>query len=316
MRLASRGLLFFCSLIFLASSCSFFQAGWAGQLCPGDIRPSILAGTWYPDNPEQLAHLIRKFLSNAHIPHIDGRLKALIVPHAGYRYSGQVAAYAYRLLESRSFKRVILVGPSHRVPFAGISVNLQRGYQTPLGIVKVDVSTAKEILEADPAVHFYKNVHSVEHCLEIQLPFLQTLLKDFSIVPILMGSQDFNTSKTLSKILSKLLPSLRETLLVASSDLSHYHRYSDAKRLDSHFINLVGKMDPEGLYEALRTGKCEACGGGAVVSIMLVCKALGAHKVVVLKSANSGDVTGEKERVVGYMAGAIFTSSGRDPHPK
>ena len=316
MRQTPKTLLIFCLAIILAPYFFFHLKGWGGQPSSFGIRPSILAGTWYPGNPDQLAHTVRSFLSNANFPPTNGTLKAIIVPHAGYRYSGQIAAYAYRLLEPRKFKRIILVGPSHRIPFRGVSVNLQSGYQTPLGIVKVDVKTAREILKADPAVHFYKDVHRAEHSLEIQLPFLQTVLKDFSIVPILMGTQDLDTCKMLSNILTKLMPSLKDTLLVASSDLSHYHGYSDAKRLDSHFIKLVGEMNPEGLYEALRTGECEACGGGPVVSIMLTCRALGARKVVVLKSANSGDVTGEKDRVVGYMAGAIFTSSGRDPHPK
>jgi len=295
---------------------SFSLHAQAGQRPQYGIRPSILAGTWYPGLPQELARMVKGFLSKASPAAIPGRLRAIIVPHAGYRYSGQVAAFAYRLLESSSYKRVILIGPSHRAAFPGVSVNLQSGYQTPLGTVKVDVAVARKILEAGPDVHFYKDVHSMEHSLEIQLPFLQTVLHNFSIVPILMGTQDFNTCKMLSNVLIRIMPSLKDTLLLASSDLSHYHSYADAKRLDSRFIGFVKNMDPEGLYQALRSGRCEACGGGPVISVMLVCKALGVNKAVVLKSANSGDVTGEKDRVVGYMAGAIFTSSDRDPRPQ
>ena len=306
--------------VFLATvvclACFSLPQAWSVQPLPRDIRPSILAGTWYPGNPERLQKMILGFLANTSVPPVKGRLRAIIVPHAGYRYSGQVAAYAYRLLQTHHFKRIIMVGPSHRIPFSGASVNLQGGYETPLGVVRVDLKTTRELLTSNPNIHFYRDVHAVEHSLEIQLPFLQTVLKDFSIVPILMGSQDFNTCRMLSRALARLLPSLDSTLLLASSDLSHYHQYMEAKKLDAHFIRLVKEMNPEALSEALRAGKCEACGGGPVIAVMLTCEALGQCKAIVLKAANSGDVTGEKDRVVGYMAGVIVTSSGRDPRPK
>jgi len=280
------------------------------------IRPSILAGSWYPASADTLRKTVLRYVGQATVPVVKGTLRAIIVPHAGYRYSGQVAAYAYKLLQSHPFTRIILVGPSHRIPFAGVSVNLQHGYQTPLGIVKVDLKTARTILNADPAVHWYKDAHAVEHSLEIQLPFLQTVLKNFTIVPILMGSQDYETCNMLARVLSRIMPSLDNTLLLASSDLSHYHDYSTAKALDARFIELVKDMNPRGLYEALRTGQCEACGGGPVISILLACQALEANRVLILKTANSGDVTGVKDRVVGYMAGAIVTSSGMDQRPE
>jgi len=288
----------------------------AQRKTPISIRPSILAGTWYPGSPDMLRKTILNFLRRANVQPTEGALKAIIVPHAGYRYSGQVAAHAYKLLRARDFSRVILIGPSHRIPFEGVSVNLQEGYRTPLGIVRVDVDMAKAILRAAPSIHWYQNAHAAEHSLEIQLPFLQTVLKDFVIVPILMGSQDYKTCKMLSRVLSSIVSSAGNTLLLASSDLSHYHDYLTAKRLDSRFIELVKKMDTQGLYEALRTGLCEACGGGPVITVLLVSKALGANRVVILNAANSGDVTGEKHTVVGYMAGAVFTSSGKGQHPK
>ncbi len=308
--------------VFLATvlclACFSFPQAWSAQPqpAPNDIRPSILAGTWYPANPDRLQKMILGFLTNTSVPRINGRLRAIIVPHAGYKYSGQVAAYAYRLLYTHRFKRIIMVGPSHRIPFPGVSVNLQKGYETPLGIVRVDVKVAREILNSDPNIHFYRDVHAVEHSLEIQLPFLQTVIKDFSIVPILMGSQDINTCRMLSSTLARVLPSLNSTLLLASSDLSHYHPYMDAKKLDACFIKLVSEMNPQALYDALRAGKCEACGGGPVISVMLTSLALGQCRALVLKAANSGDITGEKDRVVGYMAAALVTSSDKGPHPR
>ncbi|RLB14777.1 MAG: AmmeMemoRadiSam system protein B [Deltaproteobacteria bacterium] len=280
------------------------------------IRPSILAGTWYPGSPKILKRTVDAYLNQAKVPPLKGHLKAIIVPHAGYRYSGQVAAYAYRLLRGRSFKRVILVGPSHRVPFPGISVNLQAGYRTPLGVVPVDRATAEAILHTDSRIHWYKDVHAVEHSLEIQLPFLQSVLTIFSIVPILMGQQDFETCALLARVLAQIVRSSDSTLLIASSDLSHFHSYAEAKKLDKRFIHLVEAMDPKGLYKALGRGECEACGGGPVIAVLLACKRLGATRCAALYYANSGDVTGEKDRVVGYMAGAVFTSSDKDPHPK
>jgi len=280
-----------------------------------DIRPSALAGAWYPGSKETLSQSILNMLSEAKTRPLEGKLKALIVPHAGHRYSGDVAAHAYRLLQRYRFKRIILVGPSHYLPFKGVSINLQAGYETPLGVVPVDLEMAEKILNASPLINWIKQAHAREHSLEIQLPFLQMILPDFRIVPILMGQQDLETCSNLADSLAKILKDAEDTLLVASSDLSHFHPYDRAKVLDQNFIRHVQRFDVQELSKNLSKGKCEACGGGPVITVMLAAKAMNANRSVILKYANSGDVTGDHSRVVGYMSAAL-SSSDTDRYPK
>ena len=280
-----------------------------------NVRRSALAGTWYPKSQAVLTKTIQGYLSDAETSRPEGTLKALIVPHAGYRYSGPVAAHAYRLLQERQFERVILVGPSHKMPFPGISVNLQSGYETPLGIVPVDQKWAKKILNPGAHIRWLKGAHSHEHSLEIQLPFLQTVLRNFKIVPILMGQQDFKTCSNLATALVQVLGDGKDTLLVASSDLSHFHAYDQAKALDLQFIKHVRRFDPQGLSKDLSMGKCEACGGGPVITTLLAAKAMGANQAVILNHANSGDITGDHSRVVGYLAAALIRTSDTGPRP-
>ncbi len=272
-----------------------------------DVRAAILAGTWYPGNPDTLTKTIRNYLSKARTPSPDGTLKAIIVPHAGYRYSGGVAAYAYRLLQSNRFTRIILIGPSHRVAFRGVSVNLQSAYETPLGMVPVDQKTGRTLLDTDPNIRWLRKAHALEHSLEIQLPFLQTVIHDFQIVPIVMGEQDMKTCSNLADTLIKVLGNSPETLVLASTDLSHFHNYKQAEALDLKFIEQVKRFDPKGLFKDLLAGKCEACGAGPVITALLTARKLGADHAVILKYANSGDVTGDHNRVVGYLSAALVT---------
>ncbi|MDY6972649.1 MAG: AmmeMemoRadiSam system protein B [Thermodesulfobacteriota bacterium] len=279
-------------------------------------RPSVLAGTWYPGTRGFLSRTVQGFLSEAGTTRLEGALRAVIVPHAGYRYSGRVAAHAYRLLEKRQFARVVLVGPSHRVSFKGVSVNLQSGYETPLGVVPVDRRMGRNIVKAGPNIRWLKQAHANEHSLEIQLPFLQTTLKDFRIVPILMGQRDYNTCLNLANTLLQVLGDAEETLLLASSDLSHYHSSNKAKVLDLEFIKHVRSLDPKGLAGDIISGKCEACGAGPVVTILLAARAMGANQTVILDYADSGDVTGDHSSVVGYLSAALVKSSDTGPHPR
>jgi len=281
-----------------------------------NIRNAILAGSWYPGNKDALTKRIEGYLSKVKAGSIEGELKAIIVPHAGYMYSGQVAAHAYRLLQDRDFKRVIMIGPSHRVGFRGASVNMQSGYKTPLGIIPVDRDLGKRILNGDDFLQGVPRAHASEHSLEIQLPFLQTVLKDFQIVPILMGDQDLKTCSHLARSLARVMTNMDRILLLASTDLSHFHRYERARELDLKFIKHVREFDPKGLADSLSSGKCEACGRGPAITVMLAAQALGANRAVILNYANSGDVTGDHGRVVGYLSAALIRASGRGPHPQ
>jgi len=286
----------------LISTCSFAAP---------EIRPSMFAGSWYPKEKSKLVGMINKFLSQADVPKINGEIKEIIVPHAGYIYSGGVAAYAYKAIKIKGdeYKRVIMIGPCHRAFFYGVSVNLQKGYETPLGIVPVDQEFAKKLLKESNKIHYIPMAHAFEHSLEIEIPFLQVVLKKgFKIVPILMGSQDIDTSRELSDAIFDVLkddPYREKTLILASSDLSHYYTYEQAKKMDRILIEDVKKMDPEALNRDIISGRCEACGKGAIMTVLFIAKKIGVKRSIILHYANSGDVTGDYSKVVGYMSAIL-----------
>ena len=278
---------------------------------PDQVRPSILGGTWYPGDAATLKKQITGFLDQAGKPTAPGRLLALIVPHAGYVYSGQVAAFGYSQLKGKHFGTVILVGPSHRAAFSGVSVDL-RDYETPLGRVPVNRELAQKIMDGSAGlVTNLAEAHDQEHCLEIQLPFLQEVLGNFKIVPLLMGSHDLETCRKLAATLARTVPG-QDALLLTSTDLSHFHTGDQARTMDAGLLEKVAAYDPEGLEADLASGRVEACGGSALVAVMMAAKDLGANRATVLKYAHSGDVTGDNSRVVGYMA-AVLTASDDAP---
>ena len=269
-----------------------------------DVRKSVIAGSWYPGNPEILTSDIDGFLKNVPTELLNGKVLALISPHAGYVYSGQVAAYSYRLVEGETFDDVMVIGPSHRAFFHGVSIYNKGGYETPLGIVPVNVKLANDIIAQSPIISFVSAAHRQEHSVEIQLPFLQVVLDKFSFVPVVMGEQDGQTCEELADAIFESIAG-KKVLIVGSSDLSHFHAYDKAVKLDSVVLDHIKKMDPEGLLRDLERGVCEACGGGPIAVAMLIAKKLGADRAKLLKYANSGDVTGDKNGVVGY-ASAVF----------
>jgi hypothetical protein len=285
-------------------------AGPAGA-APDQVRPSILAGTWYPGEASALQKQVRDFLSQADPPQSPGRLVALVVPHAGYVYSGPVAAYGYALLKKQQFKTVILVGPSHRTAFSGVSVDL-RNYETPLGRVAVDQDLARKLMDHGAGlIATLPEAHDQEHCLEIQLPFLQETLGRFEIVPLVMGSHDLDTCRKLAETLTHAGLG-NDVLLLVSTDLSHFHTGDQARAMDAGLLKKVSDYDPEGLHQDLAAGRVEACGGSALVTVMMAARELGADRATVLKYAHSGDATGDNSKVVGYLAAAL-TASGPAP---
>ncbi len=273
-----------------------------------DVREPAVAGMFYPENKAELSKQVEQFLKNVKDQKVKGRLIALIAPHAGYDYSGQVAAYAYKALEGKHFKRVILIGPSHRFRFDGISVGEFDYYKTPLGKVEVDKEFAKKIVESHERINFLREVHLYEHSLEVQIPFLQTVLKeDFKIVPIVFGNSSYKNCQVLSLSLAGLVDD--ETLLICSTDWSHYYAYEKAKEMDKKGIEAVVQGDVSSFARMIEKGSCEACGAPAVITTMLLASSLGANQIQLLQYANSGDVTGDKSRVVGYAAIAFSYES-------
>ena len=212
---------------------------------------------------------------------MDGDLVALVAPHAGLMYSGPVAAHAYRLLRGRAFDVAVLVGPSHFVGFDGVAVSRAGGFETPFGVAPIDEECAAALMRATPIVREHPAAHAREHSLEMQLPFLQHLAPATPIVPLVMGYQTAETARALGDALAAVLRG-RNALLVASTDLSHYHDAATAARLDAVVIDCVARFDADGLQRALDAQPDHACGGGPTVAVMRAARALGARDAVVL----------------------------------
>jgi hypothetical protein len=265
-----------------------------------------VAGTWYPGTAGSLANVVDRLLAVAdeNAADVAGDLVALIAPHAGLTYSGPVAAHAYRLLRRRVFDVAVLVGPSHFVGFEGVAVYCSGAFETPMGLVPIDENAAAALMRATVVVHEHDAAHAREHSLEMQLPFLQRFSPELPILPLVMGWQTDATVRALANGLAATL-SGRRALLIASSDLSHYHPAGVAERLDQRVLDLVTAFDPDGLQAALDANPEHACGGGPVVAVMRAARELGATEARMLQYADSGDVSGDKSSVVGYMAGAI-----------
>jgi AmmeMemoRadiSam system protein B len=270
------------------------------------IRKAAVAGTWYPGSAPALTSAIDRHLSHADRAGRDvaGDLVALIAPHAGLMYSGPVAAHAYRLLRDRAFDVAVLVGPSHFVGFDGVAVYGSGGFETPYGLASIDAGVASALMSVSPVVREHAAAHVREHSLEMQLPFLMHLAPAIPIVPLLMGYQTAETATALGDALAIALRG-RRALLIASTDLSHYHDAATASELDRVMIDCVARFDAPGLQAALDATPEHACGGGPTVAVMRASWASGARDAVILNYADSGDVSGDKSSVVGYLAAAL-----------
>lgn len=256
-------------------------------------RHPAVAGSFYPANPEQLHLMLDEYLNDAatqaNVP------KAIIVPHAGYIYSGPVAASAYaRLIKAHDqITRVVLIGPSHRVAFRGLAVSKAQAFTTPLGSISVDQPAVRAIIDL-PFVEYIEQAHTYEHSLEVHLPFLQEVLDNFKIVPIVAGDA---TPEQVSQVLEALWGG-DETLIVISSDLSHYHNYVAAKQLDQETSKIIEQLNYEQLDSESACGRIPICG-----LLKLAQKQSLSIKTIDLR--NSGDTAGDKNRVVGYGAYVI-----------
>ncbi len=273
----------------------------------GDVRPSPIAGTWYPGTPEDLAATVDRFLAGVPEQRIEGHIFGLVAPHAGYPYSGQVAAYAYRLLQGRQEKRVVVLSPCH-APYPGrFVVTAMRYYATPLGLVEVDRNTVARLAEHVPITYLD---YDEEHSLEIQLPFLQRILGDFLLVPVMLRDQTWEDCQELAEALDRVLGGERP-LLVASTDLCHAYSYEQVRSSDAATLAALERGEARDFWEtAVRLHG--ACGYGPVTTVLLVARRWGAERVVLLYSTNSGDVTGQRAGyVVGYAAAALVGPAQR-----
>jgi len=297
------------------------------QACRGaeqKVRPAGVAGGFYPADPKELTQMIDGLLAHNSVPQVPGPLVALICPHAGYMFTGPVAAACFAQLKGRKYTRVIVIAPSHYVNFHFSSIYDGDAYATPLGNVPVDQDFRAKLAKLSSDIKVSDRGHvqegeNAEHALEVQLPWLQRTLGDFKLVPIIMGDQDYGLERALGRALAKPLlaetPELRaQTLIVVSSDLSHYHPYDYANNVDHQTLQAIENWDYLSLSRNFAMWErgiqtWEACGGGPIVAGMIAAEAMGATHAQILKYANSGDSTGDKSRVVGYGAVAITRAS-------
>ena len=293
---------------------SFLLTCLVGTGCTDNIKEPSVAGTFYPADKKELKDTIDTFLSKVNRIPGEGNIIALISPHAGYRYSGQVAAYGYKHIQDRDIRKIILIGQSHHEGFKGASVYTNGSFKTPLGNVEIDEKSAKKLLNENADVKFYPEAFAKEHSIEVQLPFLQSMLKDFTIIPILIGSPTRQTFEHLISELTEMMDG--QTLMIASTDLSHYHGYSEAVEMDSKLISAIERLSVMNAGELVQTGKSEMCGSIPVIIAMEVAKRHGANLGVLFNYANSGDVTQEKDKVVGYASVGLIRSPYTDVEKK
>jgi len=269
------------------------------------IRPPAVAGLFYPADRNVLKRTVEDLLaaaSNVTMDEKQSNIIALICPHAGYQYSGQTAGYAYASVRNKSFETVVIVSPSHREYFDGISVFSGNGYSTPLGTVSIDTDLRDALCNSGKGlVETSRNGHRSEHAIEVQLPFLQIAIGEFKLLPIVMGDQKSQYCFSLGQLLADVLKNTN-SLIVASSDLSHYHDYQSANELDAICRDDIVRGSADDLMRDIESGNCEACGAGPIAAVMVASKLLGAYEWKVLHHCNSGDTGGDKFSVVGYLA--------------
>ena len=308
------------SLILILLSCKGEAQKGPESIRPEQIRKPAAAGTFYPGNKEELSHMIAALLNRAETQSIQGNAIGIWAPHAGYVYSGQIAANAFGQVKDLKPDVIVLIGCSHTTWFEGASIGPWLAYETPLGDVPVDQPLVSAIRQSCDLIHSRTDVHLKEHSLEVQCPFIQTVFPGVPIVPIILGQTDAGEFNRIVFAVAKAVKN-RKVLLVASSDMSHYPDYQDAIQADHMMIEAVSTFDPDALRRAnaevmnkrLPNQQCTLCGLDAVIAVMKISKALGANQTAILPYANSGDVSGDRSRVVGYGA-AVFYQKGEDMH--
>ncbi len=293
------------------------------------LRQAGVAGSFYPADAAQLTAMMDDMMSHASQPAISGKILAVVAPHAGYPYSGPVAAYTYAALKGRKYSRVVVIAPSHYEAFDFTSVYDGDGYVTPLGTIPVDKAFAQQLTKMSSSIRLSGRGHlatskGAEHALEVQLPWLQHVLGSFALVPIIMGDQSYESSRALGMALAQLIQregssaksNAGDTLIVASSDLSHYHTYAEAEEMDHKTLNALQAWDYFSMSRNFDARVWEACGGAPIVAAMIAAEHMGANQAKLLHYANSGDVTGDRSHVVGYGAVALVKAPGQQAAEK
>ena len=274
-----------------------------------DVRPSPIAGQWYPGDPKQLSTDVDRYIHEAKLPEIKGEVVAIVTPHAGHIYSGPVAGYAFAALKGYKPELVAVVSPMHYPYNEPLITTAHAAYETPLGIIPVDAKAVQmldELLENELGYGLARIRHDREHSLEIELPFLQRVIaSEFTLLPVMVRDQSRRVTRILGQCLAKTLRG-RNALLVASTDLSHFYPQRIADELDAEMLRCIESFEPEAVIQAEEEGRGFACGRGALAAVLWAAKDLGADTVKILKHATSGDVTGDTSQVVGDGAAVIL----------
>jgi len=268
-----------------------------------NVKGPNAAGTFYPADPGDLARAVDDMLAAAETePRAD--VGAILVPHAGYEYSGAVAAEAFAAVTGNAPATVVLFGPSHYISFPGVAAPTYDAFETPLGALPVDRELISDVVAKTRTVKYMDEPFDKEHCLEVQMPFVQRVFGDVKVAPFLFGAPDADVGYAFGEALGEALAG-RNALIIVTCDLSHYHTYDEAAALDAAFIDAFGTGDPAVVLETDGSGASEVDAPAAVAAAMVGAKALGYANCEILLYKNSGDVTGDKSAVVGYAAGVI-----------
>ena len=274
-----------------------------------DLRPSPIAGLWYEGDPKVLARTVDGYLEHAKLPKLEGEVIAVVAPHAGHRYSGPVAGYAFAALRGLKPDLVAILSPFHNYHNAPFLTSAHDSYATPLGPVPIDhacVDALDAALHSELGYGLTRIAKDPEHSVEIELPFLQrVLVTEWKLLPVMVRTLGSRDSEALGKCLAKILQG-RNAIIVASTDLSHYYDQQTALILDHAMLAQVEGFNPEGAFDVDQSGKGYACGLGALTAVMWAARELGADSVKILRHATSGDTSGDYSAVVGYGAAAIL----------
>jgi len=273
------------------------------------VREPVWAGQFYDADAARLTAAIDGFLNDLPAaPTLRGDIRAIVVPHAGYVYSGRTAAYAYRLVRRKPYETVVIIGPSHRFGFKGCSIYAKGGFRTPLGTAVVDEALAAELMKRS-GFKFIPEAHEKEHSVEVQVPFVQTVLPGAKIVPVVMGYPEMRTVKALAAALDAACAG-REVLVVASTDMSHFLAKSKANAVDAKTIELIKALKADAIEARMEAGENILCGGAPVAAATLYAKKLGPVRAEILNYTDSAAATGDESQVVGYVAAALVAEGG------
>jgi AmmeMemoRadiSam system protein B/AmmeMemoRadiSam system protein A len=271
------------------------------------VKQADLAGSWYSSSKEALRNELNRYIDGVGPVAVDGKVIAIITPHAGYRFSGPVAAYGFKLIQGMAVDTVVVIGFSHRRYYDGVAVLEAEGFQTPLGTVVIDQEMTRRLIRQHKKIFPYPVAFKDENSVEMVIPFLQVALGDVQVVLLAIGEQSVENYQILAGALRAVLKDYDNFLLVGSTDMCHYLPYEKANVTDTQTISLIEEFDSDKLYtESLLQGHRLMCGYGALCATMRAARSLGADKVEVLKYANSGDTAGDKRNVVGYLSAVMY----------